>query len=359
MEKTEKNSCILNSGTDPVRAVLAPMRVGPVTLPNGIGLAPLAGVSELAFRKICSEMGAGLVVTELVSAKGIRFAKSLDKQLRYLAIDSLIQPTAIQLFGSDPDDFSYALDRIFSDERCRDVAIIDINMGCPVPKVVKSGAGCALLLEPERAKAIVRRVKSIVTPLGKACTIKTRIGFDAGENCAASFCRQMAEAGAEAICLHARTRKQMYSGQADWGVFSEVRSALGDPASGGVPLFANGDIVDGVSARLVLESSAAAGLMIGRAAMGNPWIFSEVMAYLKDGSVLAPPSTEERARVGLRHSLDLVAQVGEEVACRELRKTLAWYAKGLPGATKFRRQAAKVSNVQDLKDYWDSLANQK
>ena len=330
----------------------APLKIGPVWISNGICLAPLAGISELPFRRICTELGAGLVVTELVSARGIRFAKSLDKQMRYLAIEGIEKATAIQLFGAEPDDFEAALERIFTDERTRDVAIIDLNMGCPVPKVVKSGSGAALMLDPEKAAAIVAVVKKRCAPLGKACTVKTRIGFQAGENIAAEFTARLAAAGADAICVHARTRSQMYAGKADWAVLQEVRLALGDPEAGGIPLLANGDIVDGPTALQVLELSGAAGVMIGRAAMGHPWIFPEILQYLKNGAGTPPPCIAERAAIGRQHSRGLMAQVGADLACKELRKTLGWYTKGLSHAADLRRLAASVSTPLDVDEFW-------
>lgn len=332
-----------------------PIRIGPVTIPNGVCLAPLAGISELPFRQICSDLGAGLVVTELVSARGIRYAKSLEKQLRYLSIEGIIEPTAIQLFGSEPEDFSLALERILQDDKLASVAVIDINMGCPVPKVVKSGSGAALMLEPEKAQQIVKEVKNICAPLGKACTVKMRIGFQAHENVAARFATLLAEAGADAICVHARTRSQMYAGKANWAVLSEVRQALGDPDLGGIPLLANGDIVDGPTAKAVLELSGAAGIMIGRAAMGNPWVFPEVLHYLREGQAYAPPSLAERAAIGRRHSAGLIAQIGEPLACKELRKTLGWYCKGMRDAADLRRTAAQVSAALDIENFWNAF----
>lgn len=352
-------SSVKNQNPWPVQEATQALQIGPVRLPNGVCLAPLAGVSELPYRQICADLGAGLVVTELVSARGLRYAKSADKQQRYLAIDGLPYPTAIQLFGSEPEDFVFALEKIFNDEALAKVAIIDINMGCPVPKVVKSGSGAALMLDPARASAIVAAVKAICAPLGKACTVKTRSGFHAGQNIATEFCAQLATAGADAICLHARTRSQMYAGQADWSIFTEVRAALGDPLKGGVPLLANGDIVDGESALQVLQSSGAAGLMIGRAAMGNPWIFPEILHYLRSGTRLQRPSAAEIAELGLRHSRALVAQLGETVACRELRKTLGWYTKGQAHASELRRAAAQVVTLADIEDFWEGFATHK
>lgn len=333
-------------------SIARPLRLGPVTLPNALGLAPMAGFSDLPYRRICRALGAGLVVTELSSARALRHGAKAEKQYRYLSIEGLPHPAAIQLFGAEVEDFTAALDWIFADPRTRAVGVIDLNMGCPVPKVVKTGAGAALLLDPARAAAIVRAVKARCAPLGKACTVKTRIGFHAGENIAAEFCLRLAEAGADGICLHGRTRSQMYAGTADWAALAEAKRALGAAAEGAPVFWANGDVRCAEDAAALIAATRADGLMVGRAALGRPWIFPEILYLAEHGRPRPAPSLSERAELGRRHCAETLDWLGEEAACRELRKTLAAYTRGLRGGAALRRQAVTVAGAADIEAFW-------
>ena len=332
-----------------------PLRIASLTLDGRLFLAPMAGCSELAFRRICRAFGAALTYTELVSARGIRCTASLKHAFPYIAISPDIAPAAIQLFGSEPDDFRAALERILLDPRTRALRVLDVNMGCPVRKVVRSASGAALIRDPERACAIVRALRRDLEGTGIACTVKTRIGFDAGENCIADFAVRLASAGAEAICVHGRTRAQMYSGRADWRAIRGARGALDQAGFRDLPLIANGDIRDGASARAALDESGAEALMIGRAAMGNPWIFRDIRRYLDGQEALPPPDGAERARIGRLHARYLMEQMDEACVCREMRKTLMHYTQGLRNARQLRQLASTVSTREDLEQFWESV----
>lgn len=323
--------------------LIHPINIDGLTIANNIYLAPLAGGSNLAFRRIAREQGSGLVTTELVSARGINYSGSTDSSFRYLEISEAEQPVAIQLFGFEANDFERAIELILADERLNTVAMIDINMGCPVPKVVKTGAGSALMQRPDEASAIVRACRRALAGTGKPLSVKIRQGFKAGENNAAEFARRLVDSGAQMITVHARTRDQMYSGQANWPVIREVVEAIGRT----VPVFGNGDVVDTQSAKQLFRETDCAGLMIGRAALGNPWIFARIMSEL-NGEAWEEPTLEERFAVIRQHYTDLTNQVGADVGAREMRKALVEYVKHQPEAAALRRLATQVSKQADF-----------
>lgn len=330
--------------------------IRPVSLPgldirNNVWLAPLAGGSTPAFRQIVSGLGSGLVTTELVSARGIAYSASVQGSFRYLEFGEEERPVAIQLFGFEPDDFSRAIELILNDSRLKSVDMFDINMGCPVPKVVKTGAGSALMQRPHLAADIVHACKAALAGTNKPLSVKIRQGYEADENIAADFACRLTEAGADLITVHARTRKQMYSGRANWSVIREVVEAV-DRA---IPIFGNGDVVDVDSARRLFETSGCDGIMIGRAALSNPWIFDQVNRELS-GQTWTAPTLSEKFVVIRQHYHSLCAQVGADVGTREMRKSLVEYVKQQPMAAALRREATKVSAASDFERFLDQWA---
>lgn len=356
-------------------------------LSNNIWLAPMAGTSDLTYRRICRRCGAGLTVTELVSARGIRYSGVEGANFRYLVIDPAEKPVWIQLFGFDPADFRSACEQIAAHPLLRQCSGIDINMGCPVKKVIQTGAGSALMRTPDTAAAIVRTVRETAEAAGTgwSVSVKIRKGFAAGDCAAPAFAVAMAEAGADLITVHGRTADQLYSGTADWRCIAETRAAL-RAAGYTLPLIANGDVTDAASARAILRATGADGLMIGRAAQGNPWIFRTVTGALagpagagsgaaraqksapadavrppadtpagSTAGAAARPEADEVKSVILEHLDGLIGQRGETVAVREMRAQLAAYFKHTYGAAAFRRQIGQVSTRSDvcrLVDAW-------
>jgi len=307
-----------------------PFRTGKLDIANNVFLAPMAGGSELPFRKICHRMGAGLVCTELVTARGIRYQKSIDKNYRYLEISPDEFPVAIQLFAGDPDDFEAAIHTIFDHPLLSRCAMIDINMGCPVPKVLKTGAGGALMKNPPLAERIIRTcVKASPVPV----SVKFRKGWNERSANAADFAKMCEDAGASLLTIHGRTTGQMYSGEADWDIIRKVKEAVR------IPVIGNGDVSSPDSARAMFEQTGVDGVMIGRAALGNPWLFSEILYELgsePDNKEKKPlykgPSLEARIEVMKEHLENAVVQLGETTALKEMRKHFAWYLKGVPGS---------------------------
>lgn len=315
-----------------------PLRVGQVSLTNRLALAPLAGTTDVVFRSLVSQLGAGLVTTELVSARGICYDPSLKKNYRYLEINPQEErATAIQLFGHDPEDFRKA-SRIILDHpvlsRC---AMLDINMGCPVKKVVKEGAGSALMKDPDRAARIVEAVVREAAPGGKPVSVKFRSGWDDRAINAPAFARQMVAAGASLLTVHARTREQMYSGRADWQVIREVVQAVD------VPVYGNGDLTSLESLYQMYELTACAGFAIGRAAQADPWIFRELLGGpgLKDkGEWLSLIEGQVDGRIARERS--------EEQAIIQLRGQLSAYLKGKRNGASLRRELMACKSKQEL-----------
>ena len=306
------------------------LQIGNVTLPNNLILAPMAGVTDLPFRLICKEQGAGLLCMEMVSAKAIYFNNKNTEEL--MAIDERELPVSLQLFGSDPDIISEMAKRIEE----KPFAILDINMGCPVPKVVNNHEGSALMKNPKLVEEIVTKtVKAIKKPV----TIKIRKGFD-DENINAVEIAKIAEAsGAAAVAVHGRTRAQYYSGKADWDIIAKVKQAVS------IPVIGNGDIVDGISAKRMLEQTNCDGLMIGRGVQGNPWIFREIKAYLEEGIVLPRPDKAEMQEVILKHAHMQLECKGEYTGIREMRKHISWYTKGMPNSARLRNE---INSIEDF-----------
>jgi len=310
------------------------VNIGDVEIRIPVGLSPMAGVSDLSFRRICRELGAGYLCTEMVSAKAIVY-KNRNTDMIFHTEPSE-SPVAVQLFGSDPDFMAAAAERL--NEESFD--ILDLNLGCPVPKVVKNHEGSALMKDPGLVGKIV---SAMVKASSKPVTVKMRSGFDENSINAPETARIAEAAGASAVTVHARTREQFYSGKADWTVIKRVKEAVK------IPVFGNGDITDGPSAKAMLEQTGCDGIMVGRAAMGNPWIFREVLHYLKTGEELAKPSREEIFAMILRHAEDIVKEKGEYIGIREMRAHAAWYTHGFPHAAAVRREINTVSSLEDLR----------
>ena len=320
--------------------LLKPLAVGRVTLHNNIILAPMAGVTDLPFRLLCSEQGAGLAGMEMVSAKAILYGNKNTEGL--LAIHPEEGPVALQLFGSDPKIVSEMAKRIEE----RPFALLDINMGCPVPKIVNNGEGSALMREPKLAGEIIA---AVVKAIEKPVTVKIRKGFDAEHVNAVELAKIAEAAGAAAVAVHGRTREQFYSGQADWEIIARVKEAVS------IPVIGNGDVTDGETAAKLLAETGCDGVMVGRAARGNPWLFREVAAYLEDGRKLPLPDIEEKKKMILRHAALQLETKGEYTGVREMRKHLSWYTAGMPGSAKLRQRINLAERFEEIKELVESM----
>lgn len=319
----------------------APLPWAGIELPNRLQLAPMAGPGGLAFRRICEDWGAGLTITELVSARAIVYDPYFDHNARYLDISSLQSPAAIQLFAFDPDDLRQAIPRLLQHPLYGQTAFIDLNMGCPVKKVVKTGAGSALMRTPDLAARLVETAVEAARPFGKQITVKFRSGWDQDHINAPSFAKLLQEAGASALALHGRTREQMYTGQADWEIIGETATQVQ------IPLAANGDIQSWQDCQVLLKTYKADACMIGRAALGRPWLFAEILAQ-DQGIDFQAPEGQEWADHILRHYQLSAQSLGPEMAMREFRTSLSYYFKGLREAAHFRRALSDLRTLQDL-----------
>lgn len=311
------------------------LRLGSITLDNPFFLAPLAGITDATMRKLCKEMGAALVFSEMVSAKGMWYGDKNTDRLLYTRKEEA--PFGVQIFGHEPDIMAYAARQI--DKHSCD--IIDINMGCPVPKVVKNGEGSALLKNPDLIYDIV---SAVVKNTDKPVTVKIRIGWDSNSINAVEVAHAISAAGASAISVHGRTREQYYSGKADWSYIAKVKKSVD------IPVVGNGDVVDGKTAIEMLSQTGCDFVMIGRGALGNPWIFREAIAAWKDQPLPEKPSKEEKKQMMLAHLQDLADLKGETVAIREMRKHVGWYIKGIPGAAALRGRINQITEMNCLID---------
>ncbi|MDF3001462.1 MAG: dusB [Bacillota bacterium] len=316
------------------------MKIGSVTLENPFFLAPLAGITDAPFRRICKEQGAGLVYSEMVSGKGLYYNdKSTERLLRIYEEE---KPVAYQIFGSEPEIIGFTAEKLAGRGNC----ILDINMGCPVPKVVKNGEGSALLKEPELVKSIIRVA---VASAGKPVTVKIRIGWDSTRINAVEIAQAAENAGASAIGVHGRTREQFYSGKADWNVIRDVKKAVS------VPVIGNGDVFSGMDAIRLMEETSCDFVMIARGALGNPWIFREALALWEGKSLPAPPELDEKLELIIKHFDLLLEEKGEYAAVREMRKHAGWYLKGIPGSAAIRRQLNTIADADLLKETLASI----
>ncbi len=319
------------------------LQIGNVTLENNLILAPMAGVTDLPFRILCKEQGAALCCMEMVSAKGIFYNNKNTESL--LMVDEAERPVSLQLFGSDPDIISQMAARIED----RNWDILDINMGCPVPKVVNNGDGSALMKNPVLAGQIIEKtVKAIKKPV----TVKIRKGFDDDHINAVEMAHVAQESGAAAVAVHGRTREQYYSGKADWSVIADVKAAVD------IPVIGNGDILDAKDVIAMGQQTGCDGFMIGRGCHGNPWIFHQILHYFETGELIGKPPIEEMIATMLRHARLQIEYKGPYLGIREMRKHAAWYTAGYKGASKLRGRINDVETYQDLEQLFSQFLSQ-
>ena len=314
------------------------LRIGNTVLENNVILAPMAGVTDLPFRVLCREQGAGCVVTEMVSAKAVLYNNKNTREL--LQIDPAERPAAVQLFGSEPDIMAEIAARL--EEGPYDY--IDVNMGCPVPKIVNNGEGSALMKNPERAKEVLT---AMVKAVKKPVTVKFRKGFNDLSVNAVEFAKMAESCGVAAVAVHGRTREQYYSGKADWDIIRQVKEAVR------IPVIGNGDIFTPEAAGRMLKETGCDGIMVARGAKGNPWLFGRINHYLDTGEVLPGPSMAEIKAMILRHGRMLVQFKGEGVAMREMRGHMAWYTKGVPHSATLRNEINQVETLEGFVELLD------
>ena len=311
------------------------MKIGNVEINGKVVLAPMAGVADRAFRELCVGYGAAYVVSEMISSKGVSMGDRKSKDLMFLS--EAERPAAVQIFGSDPVIMAQSVEAVMQ----VNPQIIDINMGCPAPKIAGNGGGASLSKNPELAEKIT---KAVVEASPVPVTVKIRMGWDENSINAIEMAQRAENAGASAITIHGRTRKQMYAPPVDRNIIAEVKKAVS------IPVIGNGDIIDEQSAAIMLEETNCDLIMVGRGALGRPWLFSQINAYLEHGRVLPEPPVSEKMRVMLKHIETLCEYKGDYVGMREARKHAGWYTKGLHGAAKYRQELGTIENMEQLQE---------
>lgn len=309
------------------------MKIDNIILENPVFLAPMAGITDLPFRLICKEMGCGMVYTEMISSRGLYYRDKKTEKLLKIHPDE--KPVALQIFGSDPDVMAKAA-YMLND---RENAVLDINMGCPTPKIVKNKDGCALMRDIDLAGKIV---KAVVKESIKPVTVKIRKGWDENNVNAVEFAKVMEQGGAKAITVHGRTREQFYSGKADWDIIKKVKEAVT------VPVIGNGDIFTVEDGMKLLNEIKCDGIMVGRGSLGNPWLFKRLVHYIKTGDLLPEPTPEEKINMALKHLDSAIRHKGERVGIIEMKKHIAWYVKGLKNSASLRDRINKINHKSDL-----------
>lgn len=309
------------------------MKIGNVQLDNEVFLSPMAGVTDLPFRLICKEKGCGMLYTEMINAKALCYDDENTKKM--LKIEDEEHPIAVQIFGSEPEFMGKAAKILneYSNE------ILDINMGCPAPKVIKNGDGSALMRNPKLAAEVLT---SVVKNSNKPVTLKIRKGWDDNSINAVEIAKIAEECGISALAIHGRTREQFYSGKADWDIIAEIKQAIN------IPVIGNGDVFEVQDAVNMLEKTKCDAIMIGRGAQGNPWIFKRINHYMKTGEILPEPTLEEKITTAIKHMNLAVSEHGEYVAVREMRKHIGWYLKGLKNSARYRDQINKITDYKKV-----------
>ena len=309
------------------------MKIGNVQLDNEVFLSPMAGVTDLPFRTICKEKGCGMLYTEMINAKALCYDDENTKKM--LRMDKDEHPVAVQIFGSDPEFMGKAA--IIMNQYPNE--ILDINMGCPAPKVIKNGDGSALMRNPKLAAEVLT---AVVKNSEKPVTLKIRKGWDDDSVNAVEIAKIAEECGISALAIHGRTREQFYSGKADWDIIAEIKQAIN------IPVIGNGDVFEVEDAVNMLEKTKCDAIMIGRGAQGNPWIFNRINHYMKTGEILPEPTLEEKITTAIRHMNLAVDEHGDSVAVREMRKHIGWYLKGLKNSAKYRDQINKITDYKEV-----------
>ena len=309
------------------------MKIGNVNLDNEVFLSPMAGVTDLPFRLICKEKGCGMLYTEMINAKALCYDDENTKKM--LKIEDEEHPIAVQIFGSDPEYMgkAAAIMNQYPNE------ILDINMGCPAPKVIKNGDGSALMRNPKLAAEVL---KAVVKNSEKPVTLKIRKGWDDDSVNAVEIAKIAEECGISALAIHGRTREQFYSGKADWDIIAEIKQSIN------IPVIGNGDVFEVQDAVNMLEKTKCDAIMIGRGAQGNPWIFKRINHYMRTGEILPEPTLEEKITTAIKHMNLAVAEHGDYVAVREMRKHIGWYLKGLKNSAKYRDQINKITDYKEV-----------
>lgn len=309
------------------------MKIGNVELTNRVFLAPMAGVTDMPFRVLCKEQGCGLVYTEMVSAKGMHYNDQKSTQLTLL--DEKEKPGAVQIFGSEPEILAEVASRLDKS----DASIIDINMGCPAPKITKNGEGSALMRKPE---LVARIVKAVSSATQKPVTVKIRKGWDDATINAIQIAQIAEENGACAVAVHGRTREQYYSGKADWDIIKQVKSSVS------IPVIGNGDVVGPIEAKCLFEETGCDAIMVGRGAQGNPWIFNQINSYLEEGKIVQMPTAQQKIEMIIRHMNMLIEHKGERTGILEMRSHIAWYIKGLRDAAHTKQKIFTLTDKEEI-----------